>query len=114
MKCSDIPDRPILEFLAQHQGKWSTWGKGYSMPTVQDAMPPGTPEKLQLAKMKQLHKRGLIGGCTCGCRGDWEITDTGLAFINQPRTTRYSGYGETDGSRIRSLEIRINESQRTN
>ena len=84
MKCKDIPDEPILRFLAQHQGKWATHGKGYSMPTVQDAMPPGTPCKLQLAKMRQLHKRGLAGGCPCGCRGDWEITDKGLALIGLP------------------------------
>jgi hypothetical protein len=92
MKCSDISDRAVLEFLAQHQGEWSTHGHGYSMPTVQDAMPPGTPLKLQLAKMRQLHRRGFVGGCPCGCRGDWEITDKGLAFIGQPRTEHYSGY----------------------
>lgn len=92
MQCKDIPDKPILEFLAKHQGKWSTWGKGYSMPTVQDAMPPGTPTKLQLAKMAQLVKKGLSGGCTCGCRGDWEITDKGLELIGQKRITPYNGY----------------------
>ena len=91
-QCKDIDTDKILQFLAQHQGEWSTHGRGYSMPTVQDAMPPNTPEKLQHAKMRQLHKRGLVGGCTCGCRGDWEITDEGLAFIGVPRTTRYSGY----------------------
>jgi hypothetical protein len=97
MKASDISDRDVLEFLAGHQGHWSTWGVGYSiMPTVQDAMPLGTPEKVQLAKMRQLHKRGFVGGCTCGCRGDWEITDKGLAFIGRERTVRYNGYGEVE------------------
>lgn len=92
MQVKDIQDKPILEFLAKHQGEWSTWGTGYHMPTVQDAMPPGTPKKLQLAKMRSLHKRGLVGGCTCGCRGDWEITNKGLELAGLPRTTEYNGY----------------------
>lgn len=77
MQCKDIPDKPILHFLAQCEGTWVTWGAGYSMPTVRCAMPLGTPEKLQLAKMKQLIKRGWVSGCVCGCRGDFEITEAG-------------------------------------
>lgn len=34
---------------------------------------PGVPEKVLLAKAKRLIKRGLIDGCACGCRGDFEI-----------------------------------------
>lgn len=93
MKCKDIPDVDVLRFLAKHQGEWSTWGDApASWPSVQRAMPPGTPEKLQLAKMRRLMARGLSGGCGCGCRGDFEITDKGLALINEPRTKPYSGY----------------------
>lgn len=91
-KAAHLSDRAILEFLALHQGEWSTWGQGHSMPTVSRAMPPNTPNKLQLAKMRQLQKRGLSGGCGCGCRGDFEITDTGLAYIGQPRVKPYNGY----------------------
>ncbi len=85
MKCADISDSLILEFLAQHQDTWATWGDPYGMPTVQHAMPDGTPHKLQRAKMGQLCKRDLIDGCMCGCRGDYEITDKGLEFIGQER-----------------------------
>ena len=92
MKCKDIPDADVLRFLAQHQGEWSTWGDWSSWPTVQDAMPPGTPAKLQVAKMRMLQNRGLVDGCGCGCRGDFEITDKGLALIGAPRTKPYSGY----------------------
>lgn len=76
MKCADIPDLPILRFLSKQKG-WSTWGKGCSMPTVADAMPQGTPGKLQVAKMRKLIRRGLVSGCDCGCRGDFELTDAG-------------------------------------
>jgi hypothetical protein len=30
------------------------------------------PEKIVYAKLKRLHKRGLLTGCPCGCRGDYE------------------------------------------
>ena len=75
MQCKDIPDQPILDWLAANTGrfKWATWGEGYGMPTVRDAMPPGTPEKLQLAKMRRLIQRGLVKGCDCGCRGDFYL-----------------------------------------
>lgn len=36
---------------------------------------PGVPAKVTLAKARRLIKRGLITGCACGCRGDYEITD---------------------------------------
>lgn len=64
----------------------------YTGPRCPSCGPAGTPGKLQLAKMRMLHRAGLVGGCTCGCRGDWEITDKGLARIGVARTKRYSGY----------------------
>ena len=82
MKCKDIDDKPILQFLNQNDC-FFTYGKGYYMKTVQDVMPIGTSVKMQLAKMKQLIKRGLAEGCTCGCRGDFEITDIGKEYLNK-------------------------------
>jgi hypothetical protein len=105
MKASDIPDKLVLEYLAKHQGCWSClFGlRFYPGDSVVDRnlpfdergemiVPPGTPDKVMHAKMKSLYRRGLVGGCDCGCRGDWEITDKGLALIGQPRTKEYSGY----------------------
>lgn len=85
MKTSDIPDLPILEFLAKHPDEWCTHGKGYSMPTVADAMPPDTHVKLQLSKMSSMLQRGLVRGCDCGCRGDWEITRAGEDVLRTAR-----------------------------
>lgn len=75
MKCSDIPDEPILEFLRK-LGR--TPASLYSPDTIVDGknsichcMPPGTPEKLRLAKMRRLIKKRLVVGCPCGCRGDF-------------------------------------------
>lgn len=98
MKTSDIPDNPILEYLAKHQGEWTSLWQGHfkeSKPDIPDvfyAFPKGTHEKLILSKMRSLHKRKLVGGCPCGCRGDFEITDKGLEAIGQKRTKSYTGY----------------------
>jgi hypothetical protein len=34
---------------------------------------PGLPPKVVLAKAKKLLRRGVIDGCACGCRGDFEV-----------------------------------------
>lgn len=84
MQCKDIPDIPILEFLARetHEFKWAThWAGTGIMPSVANAMPESAPEKLRLAKMGQLIRRGLADGCTCGCRGDFYITEKGRSFL---------------------------------
>lgn len=89
MKCSDILDLPILQFLAgvevvNGERLWATHMNGYgAMPSVRQCFPPGTPEKLVLAKMRQMMRRGVITGCPCGCRGDWVITEKGLREAQQ-------------------------------
>lgn len=83
MQAKDVPDRPILEQLAANP-KWHTWhGDGSIMPTVTVAMPPETPVKVVHAKMRGLIKRGLVSGCGCGCRGDFEITERGRAILTR-------------------------------
>lgn len=31
--------------------------------------------------MNQLIYKGIIDGCPCGCRGDYELTDKGRALL---------------------------------
>jgi hypothetical protein len=75
MQAKDIPEEPILALLKSRPGVWHTWWDTDSatMPNVKDAMPPEAPEKVRLAKMRSLVKRGLVKGCPCGCRGDFHI-----------------------------------------
>lgn len=73
MQCKDIPDAPILTFLAGLKC-WGTWFVGYDN-SVGQAMPPGTPEKLVRAKMAGMIHKGLVDGCPCGCRGDYKLTE---------------------------------------
>jgi len=30
---------------------------------------------------EESRRRGLVTGCDCGCRGDWELTAAGLAVL---------------------------------
>lgn len=82
MQCKDIPTNPILHFVSEHGGIGCTWfNLDYEERSVIHAMPSGTPQKLVLAKMKQLISKNLIKGCGCGCRGDFEITTKGSEVI---------------------------------
>ena len=78
MQCKDIPDRPILELLARNPTHWHNWCFNNEF-DVRQAMPKGIPDKLVLAKMRMMIRRGVVDGCDCGCRGDFEITDKGLS-----------------------------------
>lgn len=79
MQCKDIPDVPVLQFLTKLGDRWANWFGPEFDNSVTHAMPAGTPEKLALGKMRMLMKRGLVDGCGCGCRGDFELTDAGRA-----------------------------------
>jgi len=101
-EAGEIPTLPILEYLAQFQGSWtSNWhghfvaNKSHNGEPVNDvfcAMPKGTSKEASNMKMASLYVCGLVGGCPCGCRGDFEITDLGLQLIGQKRTNPYTGY----------------------
>lgn len=39
------------------------------------------PDKVFRAKTQKLINQGLLYGCACGCRGDYEVTKQGLEFI---------------------------------
>jgi DNA-binding Lrp family transcriptional regulator len=69
MKASDISDAAFVEAVSE-----SARARGHRDATRWDvAERLGFPEKVVLAKGRRLIKRGLITGCACGCRGDWEV-----------------------------------------
>lgn len=74
-QAKDIPEKPILEYLLRHRDQWCFWNGNDR--NVMHAMPEGTPPKVALAKMEVLIRKGLVDGCSCGCRGDFEITKAG-------------------------------------
>jgi hypothetical protein len=60
---------------------WCCWYDGYEN-SIGQAMPPNTHEKIKIQKMAKLIKRGLVSGCGCGCRGDYEITKKGIEWLS--------------------------------
>ncbi len=102
MQCKDIPDEPILRLLQNAHDKgllpatyWDLEPKTREsipqLPTVADAMPAGIDNRLRRAKMIMLVRRGLVDGCTCGCRGDFIITARGIAWLH-----RFDSYHATE------------------
>lgn len=100
MQAKDVPDRPVLEFIHRvrtegvvppatavwgderwHHVTWFEYDDQVPPNSVRLAMPAGTPDKVVLAKMRRLIDRGLVDGCPCGCRGDFELTEAGHAMI---------------------------------
>lgn len=79
MKASDLSDEGILSVLRQRSGVWHTHfpPTGGVMPRVYDPSLPDAPQKVLLAKLRSMCRRGLIRGCGCGCRGDWHVDDHG-------------------------------------
>lgn len=91
LQCKHIPDGPILAFLHRLNQRWANWfGDEYDN-SVTHAMPCGVPDKLVLAKMRQLMHRGLVDGCDCGCRGDFVITEKGEAEFDRIHPEHFDG-----------------------
>lgn len=70
MKASDITDAELLAAVRSVRGlrgvpHWS------SLWDVQGALPQWH-KKVVLAKLRSAIRRGILRGCTCGCRGDFE------------------------------------------
>jgi hypothetical protein len=86
VKTSDIPDTTMLAVVAVVGEAWAReWGSRPDSPRWADRWTVtgvlAMPEKVVLSKAKRLMKRGLMDGCPCGCRGDFEITPAGLALL---------------------------------
>jgi hypothetical protein len=72
MQAKDIPEEPIMRFIEARHPRWCNWFEGHEDSILQ-AMPPGTPPKVGLAKMRAMIRKGMIEGCGCGCRGDFRL-----------------------------------------
>lgn len=67
-----------------------------------DYEPIHAPFRVLLAKMQSMERRGLVTGCTCGCRGDFELTDKGRAALDEYRAKN------TNAAEARSLSGTMN------
>lgn len=98
-----MPDiKILLNVFADHQGQWSFlhndgllhWNN-WDTTNVKETDPilVGLDRDEVLKMFEQMVEvDDYLGGCPCGCRGDFEITDKGLVLIGRERTKPYSGY----------------------
>lgn len=76
-------NRKLWEASDSREGAyWGTWFRGDWCNSVLHVMPEGTSDLRARAFMKIIHlKHGLVTGCHCGCRGDYEIDCAGRAYL---------------------------------
>ncbi|MFJ2717422.1 hypothetical protein [Streptomyces sp. NPDC087437] len=74
MQCKDIPDETFLDSVRKTPTTpGTTWRMRWDVQaTLETALGP-IPDNLFLAKARQLHRKGKLGGCPCGCRGDLHL-----------------------------------------
>jgi hypothetical protein len=76
-KAADISDDLFLGTVLavwEEEGSWTnTWHLAERLPEF--------PPKVARAKAGQLIKRDMLTGCTCGCRGDFELAPRGLDYL---------------------------------
>lgn len=68
MKTSDIPDEAFLAAVQAVHNSTGMWAYVHQLAEALDV-----PHKLVLSKARRLINRGVLDGCACGCRGDFEI-----------------------------------------
>lgn len=65
---------------------------------------PAFEERLLVAKAAQLIKRGLLDGCACGCRGDFELTGAGEEALG---AELINGHAAGEPARVFDIDVRF-------
>lgn len=91
VKASDIDTDEFLSFIAE-KGKDNPagWVQWWDL----QARWPDMPSKVLLAKARGLLRSGRLGGCGCGCRGDFHIPLAccgGSYQVHNPDCPRWRG-----------------------
>jgi len=74
MQCKDIPDDVFLDAVrfTEPRGHWRMrWNVQERLESVLGPI----PENLLVAKARKLMAAGKLGGCDCGCRGDYHLPE---------------------------------------
>lgn len=79
IQAKHINDDDVLRFIAMVHTIRDGWTVTYDFRDgdKENGIPPFPhqfPERVWRAKMDKLIRRGLVSGCACGCRGDFELT----------------------------------------
>lgn len=77
--CSMAPEPP-LPWVSQQRNVYDHFPHWVFMWNLECLMPI-FPSEVVLAKASRLIQRGLLTGCDCGCRGDFELTSAGVKVL---------------------------------
>lgn len=88
IQAKDIPDAMMLRAVEVDRSERN--GLPACLYTMQDRM-TAFPRKVISAKLRSLAKRGLIDGCPCGCRGDYQLTAAGHEALAAAPPHTYPG-----------------------
>ncbi|MER7761530.1 hypothetical protein [Streptomyces sp. NPDC097619] len=81
MQCKDIPDEILCDAVRHTAPPWplqpgdARWRMSWDVHDALETVMGPIPERLFRAKIKRLFAKGLLGGCDCGCRGDFHLTE---------------------------------------
>jgi hypothetical protein len=86
IQAKDIDTDAILRFVSigARDEQWTMFGP------ICELM-ADIPPKVVRAKLAKLIRQGLLDGCTCGCRGDFELTEAGAERIGFALPQRSAG-----------------------
>lgn len=78
MQCKDIPDQVFLDAVARTPASDGTlqpesWRMRWNVHAELEETIGPVPENLLVAKARKLMAAGKLGGCPCGCRGDYHL-----------------------------------------
>lgn len=78
----------VIDLCEVNEGRWTLiWDLEYYYPMI--------PRKVLLAKCKSMIRRGLLDGCPCGCRGDFERPDRWERQQDREKAKKYLGENYT-------------------
>lgn len=72
MQCKDIPDEAVLNAV-RIQGDPGRWRMSWEVQAALEVAVGPVPDNLFRAKIRSLFRRRILGGCDCGCRGDFHL-----------------------------------------
>jgi hypothetical protein len=108
MQCKDIPDGVFLNAV-RRAGEPGRWRMRWNVREVLEAEIGPVPENLFMAKARKLIARGLMDGCACGCRGDFELPEQLVAGWDR----RLIGDGEPEftglGGLIAAADVAVED-----
>lgn len=81
MQCKDIPDETFLDAVRRTKAPGGSWRMRWHVQAALEQDIGPVPENLFVAKARKLIAAGKIGGCPCGCRGDYHPPEE----CNDPR-----------------------------